>query len=180
MGAQAIVDVLFGDFNPSGTLPFTYPAYSGDLLTYDHKNLSAMLRTAPNKKTYGGYHPAFKFGAGLSYSDFAISNFKLSADTINVDEKIQISFQLKNNSERDGTKNIDVFIKDHYASLAPDVRNLKYFTKVFLKAGAQKEVRIELDKNDLFFYNSRGDKLLEEGSFSVFIEDQNAAFYLKE
>jgi beta-glucosidase len=180
MGAQAIVDVIFGDFNPSGTLPFTYPAHSGDLLTYDHKNLSAMVRTAPNKKTYGGYHPAFKFGAGLSYSDFAISNFKLSADTINVDEKIQISFQLKNNSKRDGTKNIDVFIKDHYASLAPDVRNLKYFTKVFLKAGAQKEVRIDLDKNDLFFFNSRGEKLLEEGSFSVFIEDQNAAFYLKE
>ena len=178
MGAQAIVDVLFGDFNPSGTLPFTYPAHSGDLLTYDHKNLSAMVRTAPNKKTYGGYHPAFKFGDGLSYSDFVISNFKLSADTINVDEKIQISFQLKNNSERDGTKNIDVFIKDHYASLAPDVRNLKYFTKVSLKAGAQKEVRIDLDKNDLFFFNSKGEKLLEEGSFSVFVEEQNATFYL--
>ena len=178
MGAQAIVDVLFGDFNPSGTLPFTYPAHSGDLLTYDHKNLSAMVRTAPNKKTYGGYHPAFKFGDGLSYSDFVISNFKLSADTINVDEKIQISFQLKNNSERDGTKNIDVFIKDHYASLAPDVRNLKYFTKVSLKAGAQKEVRIDLDKNDLFFFNSKGEKVLEEGSFSVFVEEQNATFYL--
>ena len=114
MGAQAIVDVLFGDFNPSGTLPFTYPANSGDLLTYDHKNLSAMVRTAPNKKTYGGYHPAFKFGDGLSYSDFSISDFKLNSDTISGDEKLQISFQLKNNSDVDGTKNIDVFIKDHF------------------------------------------------------------------
>jgi beta-glucosidase len=179
MGAQAIVDVLFGDFNPSGTLPFTYPAHSGDLLTYDHKNLSAMVRTAPNKKIYGGYHPAFKFGEGLSYSDFSISNFKLNADTIAADEKLQISFQLKNNSELDGTKNIDVFINDHYASLAPDVKNLKDFTKVFLKGGAQKEVRMELDRDDLFFFNAKGEKLLEEGSFSVFIGDQKATFYLK-
>jgi beta-glucosidase len=179
MGAQAIVDVLFGDFNPSGTLPFTYPAHSGDLLTYDHKNLSAMVRTAPNKKIYGGYHPAFKFGEGLSYSDFSISNFKLNADTIAADEKLQISFQLKNNSELDGTKNIDVFINDHYASLAPDVKNLKDFTKVFLKGGSQKEVRMELDRDDLFFFNAKGEKLLEEGSFSVFIGDQKATFYLK-
>ena len=87
--------------------------------------------------------------------------------------------KIKNNGERDGTKNIDVFIKDDYASLAPDVKNLKYFTKVFLKAGAQREVRIDLDKNDLFFFNSKGERLLEEGSFSVFIEDQHETFYLK-
>ena len=179
MGAQAIVDVLFGDFNPSGTLPFTYPAHSGDLLTYDHKNLSAMVRTAPNNKTYGGYHPAFKFGDGLSYSDFSISNLKLNADTITTDEKLQISFQLKNRSDLDGTKNIDVFINDHYASLAPDVKNLKDFTKVFLKGGEQREVLMELDRDDLFFYNAKGEKLLEEGSFSVFIGDQTATFYLK-
>ena len=179
MGAQAIVDVLFGDFNPSGTLPFTYPAHSGDLLTYDHKNLSAMVRTAPNKKIYGGYHPAFKFGEGLSYSDFSISDFKLNSDTISGDEKLQVSFQLKNNSNLDGTKNIDVFIQDHFASLAPDVMNLKAITKVFLKGGDQKEVTITLDKADLFFFNAYGEKLLEEGFFSVLIEDQNQSFYYK-
>ena len=179
MGAQAIFDVLFGDYNPSGTLPFTYHANSGDLLTYDHKNLSAMVRTAPNKKTYGGYHPAFKFGTGLSYSDFSISNVQLNADTIISGEKLQITFQIKNNSDLDGDKNIDVFVKDHYASLAPDVKNLKAFTKVSLRGGAQKEIRIELDSNDLFFFNEKGEKLLEEGVFSVLIEDYEEGFYLK-
>ena len=76
-------------------------------------------------------------------------------------------------------KNIDVFIQDHFASLAPDVMNLKAITKVFLKGGAQKEVTISLDKDDLFFFNAKGEKLLEEGFFSVLIEDQNQSFYFK-
>ena len=179
MGAQAIVDVLFGDCNPSGTLPFTYPANSGDLLCYDHKNLSAMVRTAPNKRKYGGYHPEFEFGYGLSYSEFAISELILSTDTLQKNKELKISFIVKNNGSMDGTKNIDLFVKDHYASLAPDVKNLKNFTKVFLKAGEEKEVVFEIDKNDLFFYNKNGKELLEEGDFSILIEDKSRSFYFK-
>ena len=137
MGAQAIVDVLFGDYNPSGLLPFSYPANSGDLLCYDHKNLSAMVRTAPNKRKYGGYHPEFEFGDGLSYSNFDITDFKLSTDTLVGNDKIIVSFSVKNSGNIDGTKNIDVFVSDHYASLAPDVRNLKAFSSVLLKAEEQ-------------------------------------------
>ena len=179
MGAQAIVDVLFGDCNPSGTLPFTYPANSGDLLCYDHKNLSAMVRTAPNKRKYGGYHPEFEFGYGLSYSEFAISELILSTDTLQKNKELKISFIVKNNGSMDGTKNIDLFVKDHYASLAPDVKNLKNFTKVFLKAGEEKEVVFEVDKNDLFFYNKNGKELLEEGDFTILIEDKSRSFYFK-
>mgnify|MGYP001173766259 FL=1 len=179
MGAQAIVDVLFGDCNPSGTLPFTYPANSGDLLCYDHKNLSAMVRTAPNKRKYGGYHPEFEFGHGLSYSEFAISELILSTDTLQKNKELKISFIVKNNGSMDGTKNIDLFVKDHYASLAPDVKNLKNFTKVFLKAGEEKEVVFEVDKNDLFFYNKNGKELLEEGDFTILIEDKSRSFYFK-
>ena len=179
MGAQAIVDVLFGDCNPSGTLPFTYPANSGDLLCYDHKNLSAMVRTAPNKRKYGGYHPEFEFGYGLSYSEFAISELILSTDTLQKNKELKISFIVKNNGSMDGTKNIDLFVKDHYASLAPDVKNLKNFTKVFLKAGEEKEVVFEVDKNDLFFYNKNGKELLEEGDFTILIEDKSRSFYYK-
>ena len=179
MGAQAIVDVLFGDCNPSGTLPFTYPANSGDLLCYDHKNLSAMVRTAPNKRKYGGYHPEFEFGYGLSYSEFAISELILSTDTLQKNKELKISFIVKNNGSMDGTKNIDLFVKDHYASLAPDVKNLKNFTKVFIKAGEEKEVVFEIDKNDLFFYNKNGKELLEEGDFTILIEDKSRSFYFK-
>ena len=179
-GAQAIVDVLFGDYNPSGILPFTYPANSGDLLCYDHKNLSAMVRTAPNKRVYGGYHPEFEFGHGLSYSEYAISELKLSTDTLLKNEELKISFVVKNNGSMDGTKNIDLFVKDHYASLSPDVKNLKDFTKVFLMAGQEKEVVFEVDKNDLFFYNKNGKELLEEGDFTISIEDKSKSFYFKD
>ena len=177
MGAQAIVDVLFGDYNPSGLLPFSYPANSGDLLCYDHKNLSAMVRTAPNKRKYGGYHPEFEFGDGLSYSNFDITDFKLSSDTLVGNDKIIASFSVKNSGNFDGTKNIDVFVSDHYASLAPDVRNLKAFSSVFLKAGEQKQVNIELDKENLFFYNKKGKKLLENGDFSISVDNQTKSFY---
>lgn len=177
MGAQAIVNLIFGDFNPSGTLPFTYPANTGDILTYDHKNLSAMIRTAPNKRKYGGYNPEFKFGDGLSYSNFSISELKLSKDTLIKSEKINVSFLVTNYGLIDGNKNIDMFIKDHFASLAPDVKNLKGFKKVFLKAGEKKTINFEIDKNDLFFYDENGKKLFEEGIFSIQIEDEIKSFY---
>ena len=178
-GAQAIVDVIFGDYNPSGILPFTYPANTGDLLNYDHKHLSAMVRTAPNKRKYGGYHPEFEFGSGLNYAEFSISDLKLSTDTLIENEKIDVSFTVENLSKIEGTKNIDVFVKDHYASLAPDVKNLKYFVKVFLKAGQKDEITLQLDKNDLFFFNDKGEKLIEEGGFSILIENESKSFYLK-
>ena len=177
MGAQAIVDVLFGDYNPCGLLPFSYPANSGDLLCYDHKNLSAMVRTAPNKRKYGGYHPEFEFGDGLSYSNFDITDFKLSTDTLVGNDKIIASFSVKNSGNLDGTKNIDVFVSDHYASLAPDVRNLKAFSSVLLKAGEQKQVKVELDKENLFFYNKKGERLLENGDFSISVLNQTKSFY---
>ena len=177
MGAQAIVDVLFGDYNPCGLLPFSYPANSGDLLCYDHKNLSAMVRTAPNKRKYGGYHPEFEFGDGLSYSNFDITDFKLSTDTLVGNDKIIASFSVKNSGNLDGTKNIDVFVSDHYASLAPDVRNLKAFSSVLLKAGEQKQVKVELDKENLFFYNKKGERLLENGDFSISVHNQTKSFY---
>ena len=177
MGAQAIVDLLFGDFNPSGILPFTYPANSGDLINYDHKYLSAMVRTAPNKRKYGGYNPAFKFGHGLNYTEFSISNLNLSTDTLKGDEKIKVTFSITNKGSMDGLKNIDIFIKDHYASLAPDVRNLKGFKSAFVKTGETRKLSIEFNKEDLFFYNESGDKLYEEGDFSVQIEDMSKSFY---
>ena len=126
------------------------------------------------------YHPEFEFGHGLSYSEYAISELKLSTDTLLKNEELKISFVVKNKGSMDGTKNIDLFVKDHYASLAPDVKNLKDFTKVFLKAGQEKEVVFEVDKNDLFFYNKNGKELLEEGDFTISVEDKSKSFYFKD
>ena len=136
-----------------------------------------MVRTAPNKRKYGGYHPEFEFGDGLSYSNFDITDFKLSSDTLVGNDKIIASFSVKNSGNFNGTKNIDVFVSDHYASLAPDVRNLKAFSSVFLKPGEQKQVNVELDKENLFFYNKKGKKLLENGDFSISVDNETKSFY---
>ena len=92
-------------------------------------------------------------------------------------DKIIASFSVKNSGNFDGTKNIDVFVSDHYASLAPDVRNLKAFSSVLLKAGEQKQVKVELDKENLFFYNKKGERLLENGDFSISVHNQTKSFY---
>ena len=139
-----------------------------------------MVRTAPNKREYGGYHPEFKFGHGLSFSEFNVTELKLSTDTLSKNEKIKISFKVKNNGTTDGAKYIDVFVKDHYASLAPDVKNLKDFTKVFIKAGLEKEVVLEMDKNDLFFYDKEGKEILEKGNFTILVEGEGKTFYFKD
>jgi beta-glucosidase len=178
MGAEAIVDVLFGDYNPSGILPFTYPAHSGDILTYDHKFLSSMVRDGPNKKKFGGYHPEYKFGHGLSYSKFKFDNFKISHDTINIDDTLFIDFDITNTSDLKATKLIDLFIKDLYASYSPDVRNLKAFTKVTLAQREKKHITMSIDKNSLFFYSEKGEKIYEKGIFSVMIENESRSFYL--
>lgn len=177
MGAEAIVDVLFGDYNPSGILPFTYPAKTGDLITYDHKFLSEMIQTAPNKKKYGGHHPEFEFGHGLSYTNFSFSPIKIDKDTIIGNDSIKVSLTITNSGKIASNKCIDVFIKDEYAGLAPDVKNLKYFTKVYLAPNQKKEIVFYIDKNDLFYYDKNGNKIFEDGDFTLFIENQSKRFY---
>lgn len=178
MGAEAIVDVLFGNYNPSGILPFTYPAKTGDIFTYDHKFLSAMVREGPNNSKFGGYRPEFKFGHGLSYSEFKVDNFKISHDTITLKDTLYVDFDITNNSDIKATKLIDLFIKDHYASYAPDVRNLKAFTKIDFDKREKKHITMKIDKSSLFYYNENGQKIFEKGFFSVIIEEESRDFYL--
>lgn len=177
MGAQAIVDVLFGDFNPSGVLPFTYPSHTGDLVTYDHKYLTAMKQKAPNKNKYGGHHPEFEFGHGLSYTTFELSPIQFSSDTISQDESLEVVFTITNTGEVHGQKCLDVFVKDHYASYAPDMKNLKYVTKVNLAPGEKKNITFLIDRQDLFYYNELGEKMLEKGDFTMMIGNQSKVFH---
>ena len=177
MGAQAIVDVLFGDYNPSGVLPFTYPSHTGDLVTYDHKFLTAMVQTAPNKTKYGGHHPEFEFGHGLSYTTFSLSSIQLNTDTIDMKGVLDVSITVTNTGNVHGQKCIDVFLQDHYASYAPDMKNLKYFTKVALAPGEKKQITFTLDSSSLFYYNEKGEKIFEKGDYTLMMGDQSRDFH---
>jgi beta-glucosidase len=184
-GGAAIADVVFGDYNPSGKLPYSYPAYTGMVMTYDYKFSEIEEELTPGTFTMTGYRPQWPFGHGLSYTTFAYSNLKVSKDTIAGDEKLAITVEVKNTGAKDGKVAIDLFTKDLYASITPSQKRLRRFTKIELKAGESKNVSFEINKDDLAFIVSdqklgaTPQPVTEEGDFEIFVGDQKTAFYYK-
>lgn len=178
-GGEALADIIFGDYNPNGKLPYSYPAYTGMLMTYDYKFSEIEEELIPGSFTMTGYRPQWAFGHGLSYTKFNYSNLKLSSDTLVGDAALTITVDVQNAGARDGKVAIDLFTKDLYASITPPQRRLRRFTKIDLKAGESKTVTFELNKDDLSFIGADLKSTIEEGGFEVYVENQKAAFYYK-
>jgi beta-glucosidase len=169
-GGKAIADVLFGDVNPSGKLPITYPKYPNALenydITYDQQKINA-------------YAPQFPFGFGLSYTTFRYSNLKLSTDTISGNQKLNISVDVTNTGKREGKEVVELFVGDRYASIIPPVKRLRGFSKIELQAGETKTVEFKLSKDDLSFINRDLKRVTEPGTFTISIDKLKTTFYLK-
>lgn len=179
-GAEAIADVLSGDHNPSGVLPYTYPKYSGDLMTYDRRASADVQQLTPGNITYGGYKPEWPFGHGLSYTTFELEDLKLDRSSMHPGGKLEVSVTVRNAGRRDGEKVVDLYISDLYASLAPAERKLRRFDKVFVKAGKKEFVRFVIGEEDLAFVNADLKRVVEPGAFKVIVGDQEADFrYVK-
>jgi beta-glucosidase len=168
-GAQAIADVLFGDYNPDGKLPFTYPRYSGELLPYDHKYLDEAIEIVQPYKYSFVFNPQFHFGQGLSYTTFDYSNLQINTNTLTPDGSAKVSVTVKNTGKRAGKETVELYISDLYASVAPSVKKLKGFKKIYLEPGASATVEFELSKNDLSFISSDLKRITEPGEFDVMI-----------
>ena len=166
-GAEAIVDVLLGDYNPAGVLPFSYPQFTGEILPYDHGVLAEIQQLTPGKLTYSGYKPQWPFGHGLSYTTFEYSELKLSQAAISNDEVLEVSVLVSNSGDRGGHHVVELYLSDLYASISPAVRKLRGFRKIYLDAGASTMVRFELNKDDLSFVNHELDRVTEPGEFKV-------------
>lgn len=166
-GADAIADVLFGDYNPGGRLPFSYPQFTGDIMPYDHGVLAEIQQLRPAVITRGGYKPQWPFGHGLSYTSFQYTNLDLDRDVLSGDETLKVSVTVKNTGERDGRHSVDLFVSDMYASLSPAARKLRAFDKVLVKAGQTETVTFELTRNDLEFVNLDLERVVEPGEFKV-------------
>ncbi|EXF91132.1 beta-D-glucoside glucohydrolase [Pseudomonas fluorescens HK44] len=172
-GGNAIADVLFGDYNPSGKLPISIPRSVGQIPTY-YNHLSIGRPFTPGKP--GNYTsqyfddttgPLFPFGYGLSYTSFGLSDMALSSTTLNKSGKIDASVTVKNTGKRDGETVVQLYIQDVVGSMIRPLKELKNFQKVMLKAGEQKVIHFTIDEDDLKFYNAQLKYAAEPGKFNV-------------
>jgi beta-glucosidase len=173
--AEAISDILLGDYNPDGKLPFSYPRSMGEMVLYDRKPTED-TREVFNDDSGGGYDPLFPFGWGLSYTQFDYSDLQLSSDKLDAAGKLAVRITVKNTGSRDGRHTVELYTHEHYASITPNMRRLRAFKKIFLKTGESQTVSFTLDKNDIAFVNERLHPVTEPGDFDVMIGDKTAVF----
>lgn len=167
-GGNALAGILFGDINPSGKLPFTYPRYTNALLNYYRKNLE---NGNPDDKN--GYNPLYEFGYGLSYTTFKYSNLRLNKTTFKDNETLSINIDLTNIGSREGKEAVLLYTSDLYASIAPDTKRLRAYDKIALKPGETKTVSFKISSKDLAFINSDSKSVTEPGEFIIQIGDQS-------
>jgi len=173
--SEAIADVLFGDYNPDGTLPFSYPKSMGEMVLYDRKPTED-VREVFNDNVNGGYDPLFPFGWGLSYTTFEFGDIKLSSDKLKGNEKLTVSITVRNTGTKDGKHTVELYSHELYASITPNMKRLRAFKKIFLKAGEQQIVTFTIDKNDLAFVNAQLKTVTEPGEFELMIGGKKAGF----
>ena len=170
---NAIANVLFGDYNPSGKLTTTFPASVGQIpLYYNHKNTGRPMD--PNNRFTSKYldisnDPVYPFGYGLSYTTFEYSNIKLSKLQLKGDETLTASVTVANTGKVAGEEVVQLYIQDPVASISRPVKELKNFRKVMLQPGEKKDINIEITTNDLKFYNSDLKYDWEPGDFIIYI-----------
>jgi beta-glucosidase len=176
LGSQsgnAIADVLFGNYNPSGKLPVSFPHHVGqEPLYYNHKNTGRPYN--PVHVTYSGYTDSpktalYPFGYGLSYTTFQYENLKLSKNEISKNGELEVSIEVTNTGDYDGEEVVQLYIRDLVGSLTRPVKELKGFKKIFIKKGETKTVTFIINKKLLQFYTVNKKWEVETGDFDVWI-----------
>ncbi|MGJ8659331.1 MAG: beta-glucosidase BglX [Cellulophaga fucicola] len=172
---NAVADVVFGDYNPSGKLTATWPRNVGQIPIYHSiKNTGRPAPTEAFEKFKSNYldvknAPLLPFGYGLSYTSFEYSNINLSKKEIAQGEDVTVSVTVKNTGNFDGEEVVQLYLRDVVRSITPPMRQLKGFKKVFIKKGETKKVDLVLTADDLKFYNNNLDFVAEPGDFELFI-----------
>jgi beta-glucosidase len=168
LGSQAglaVADVLFGDYNPSGKLPVSFPRSLGQLPLY-YNHLSTGRPTNTGLVFWSHYtdqpnEPLYPFGYGLSYTTFEYSDLTLSSEKMEQSGELKVSVKVKNSG-------------DMVASISRPVKELKKFTKVMIQPGESKEIEFILKPDDLSFYNPNGQFIVEPGAFKIWVGTNSA------
>jgi beta-glucosidase len=180
-GGRALADILYGDVNPSGRLPYNYPSYPNSLEKYNRKYTESLGDEEQNNdaKYEKSYSPQFEFGTGLSYTEFTYSNLKIDkAEIINTDD-LQVTVDVKNTGKVSGKVSVLLYLSDKVASITPEVKALKRFEKISLAPGESKTVTFTLNQKDLQFVNNDLKWVAEKGTFKIQIEGLTQEFLLK-
>ena len=169
-GGDALADILSGEVNPSGKLPYTYPAFPNSLIPYYYKPSEVQNNSQGAYNYVGEVNNQYDFGFGLSYSEFRYSDLKTNKTQYNLMDIIKISVNVQNSSEIDGLETIQLYSSDLYASITPDIKRLRDFTKVKIEAGEIKTIEFNLPVSELSFVNSENEFVVEPGKFKLSID----------
>jgi beta-glucosidase len=189
MGGPAVTDVLFGESNPSGKLPVSFPAMSGQIpIYYAHKatgrpanaNSYTPINEIPqrafqtslgNTSQYldAGFEPAYCFGYGLSYTKFEYSNLHLNKSTISMKDTLKVRVDIANTGKCDGRETVQLYVRDVVGSITRPVKELKDFKLVFLHKGDRQLIEFSLTASNLAFYGKDMQWKTEPGEFIVFV-----------
>lgn len=175
-GGNAVADVLFGDYNPAGRLPITFPVHEAQLpLYYNHKTTG---RGDDYMNLTG--KPLFPFGYGLSYSSFGYSDLRIDSKEITSEENSTLRFKLTNTGNYDGDEVVQLYIKDLYASVVRPVIELKGFQRIHLKKGETKEVEFKITPGLLTMLDEKMNSVVEPGEFRIMIGSSSNDIRLRE
>ena len=160
-GGNAIADVLFGDYNPSGRLPISVPRSVGQIPVYYNKK-------APRNHDYVevSSSPLYSFGYGMSYTTFEYSDLQVVQKSARC---FEVSFKVKNTGKYDGEEVSQLYMRDEYASVVQPMKQLKHFERFHLKKGEEKKVTFVLTEEDFFLVNYTLKKVVESGNFHLMI-----------
>lgn len=175
-GGAAIADIIAGKINPSGKLPFTYPKYNGVKMHYDHKQ-SEVINANTWKNDF--YDPQWDFGFGLSYTDFEYSNLRINKKTISNNDELSISVDITNKGQRKGKEVVQLYMRDHFATISPPLKKLRRFSKIDLSPQETKTVTFTINSDDLKFYGINNEWIVEDGKFSIMIDNLKQDFVFK-
>ena len=174
-GGTAVADVLFGDYNPSGRLPFTYPRSSNNLITYDHK----LFETEDTAFGNVANKPQFEFGSGLSYTTFSYSNLKLDQKTLPANGEVTATVTVTNAGQRAGQETAILYLRDEVASVSPAGKRVRRFAKINLAPGQSQTLVFKLGRDDFSFINAENQPTVEPGDFTVMIGGLSDKFTLQ-
>lgn len=177
---HAIAQVLYGDYNPSGKLPMTFPRSVGQVpIYYNYKNTGRPVLPAPNIVFWSHYsdevnQPLYPFGYGLSYTSFEYSEMKIE-NSFSEDKTVKVSVKLKNTGKLKGKEVVQLYIRDLFATVTRPVKELKGFEMVELLPNEIKTISFLLTESELGFYDNQGQFIVENGDFEVFVGGSSTA-----